>query len=89
MEAKLDSRERELVNVEKKLGNERDEASTKLQQLSETHEVLLSEMASVHSDLATANSQANTHKLASEKVRVKINKPQWFFPSSLAKSAND
>ena len=54
---------------EKRVSSERDEAVTKLQQLVETHELLQSEMASVQSDLATANSQANTHRLAAEKVR--------------------
>ena len=51
------------------MSGEREEAATKLQQLVETHELLQSEMASVQSDLATANSLANTHKLTAEKVR--------------------
>ena len=67
--AKFESSEREAAEREMKLSGERDEAATKLQQLVETHELLLSEMASVQSDLATANSLANTHKLATEKVR--------------------
>ena len=51
------------------MSGEREEAATKLQQLVETHELLQSEMASVQSDLATANSLTNTHKLTAEKVR--------------------
>ena len=58
--------------MEKKLTGERDEVAAKLCQLQETHDVLLSEMASVQSDLATANSQANTHRLAAEKVCVRV-----------------
>lgn len=68
--AKLGASEREVSDVEKRLSCERDEVTAKLQQLAESHDVLLSEMASAQSDLATANSQANTHKLASEKVIV-------------------
>ena len=59
--------------MEKKLVGEREEVAAKLQQLQETHYVLLSEMASVQSDLATANSQANTHRLAAEKVSLRVN----------------
>lgn len=70
--AKLEASERESANTEKRLNSERDDLTAKLQQLSESHEVLLSEMASVQSDLATATSQANTHKLASEKVRLSL-----------------
>lgn len=65
---KLEVSEREAIEAQKKLSDEKDEVATKHQQLVETHELLLSEMASIQSDLATANSQANTHKLASEKV---------------------
>ena len=54
---------------EKRLSDERDEVATKLRQLLETQELLQSEMASVQSDLATANSLANTHRLTAEKVR--------------------
>ena len=66
---KLEAREREAGDTEKRLSDERNEVTTKLQQLVETHELLQSEMASVQSDLATANSLSNTHKLAAEKVR--------------------
>lgn len=67
---KLEASEKEVTDTEKRLSNERDDVAAKLQQLSESHEVVLSEMASIQSDLATASSQANTHKLASEKVRL-------------------
>ena len=66
--AKQESSEIEAAEIEKELIGERDEAASKLRQLVETHELLQSEMASVQSDLATANSLANTHKLAAEKV---------------------
>ena len=69
MGTKLESSEREAIEREKRVSSERDERANKLQRLVETHELLQSEMASVQSDLATANSQANTHKLAAEKVR--------------------
>ena len=67
---KLETNERETAEMEKKLTGERDETAAKLHQLQETHDVLLSEMASVQSDLATATSQTNTHRLAAEKVSV-------------------
>ena len=66
--AKQESSEKEAAERERELISERDEAAMKLRQLVETHELLQSEMASVQSDLATANSLANTHKLTADKV---------------------
>ena len=66
--AKQESSEKEAAERERELIGERDEAASKLRQLVETHELLQSEMASVQSDLATANSLANTHKLTADKV---------------------
>jgi DNA repair protein RadC len=66
--ADLESSEKAAGERESELVSEREEAAAKLRQLVETHELLQSEMASVQSDLATANSLANTHKLTAEKV---------------------
>lgn len=51
------------------LSSERDVLQSKVQGLEEAQEVLHSELATAQSDLATASSQANTHSMATERVR--------------------
>lgn len=51
------------------LSSERDLLQSKVQGLEEAQEVLHSELATAQSDLATASSQANTHSMATERVR--------------------
>ena len=51
------------------LSSERDVLQSKVQGLEEAQDVLHSELATAQSDLATASSQANTHSMATERVR--------------------
>lgn len=50
------------------LSSERDALQSRVQRLEEAEEVLHSELATVQSDLATMTSQANTHRMATERV---------------------
>lgn len=50
------------------LSSERDALQSRVQRLEEAEEVLHSELATAQSDLATMTSQANTHRMATERV---------------------
>ena len=66
--------QRELHAVQKReaesaaLSSERDVLQSRVWKLEEAEEVLQSELATVQSDLATMTSQANTHRMATERV---------------------
>ena len=62
--------ETEAAQTVQLLQTTRDELTSKLTSLEEGRDLLQSELSSVQSDLATANSQANTQLLAMEKVCV-------------------
>ena len=66
--------QRELHAVQKReaesaaLSSERDMLQSRVRRLEEAEEVLQSELATAQSDLATMSSQANTHRMATERV---------------------
>ena len=66
--------QRELHAVQKReaesaaLSSERDMLQSRVWRLEEAEEVLQSELATAQSDLATMSSQANTHRMATERV---------------------
>lgn len=62
------TQETEIAQTVQLLQTTRDELTLKLASLEEGRDLLQSELSSVQSDLATANSQANTQLLAMEKV---------------------
>ena len=66
--------QRELYAVQKReaesaaLSSERDMLQSRVRRLEEAEEVLQSELVTAQSDLATMTSQANTHRMATERV---------------------